>query len=234
LQRVAHRCRDDRFTRARDTARVHGKPDRWPLPNPNRRIEGAGARGHGHVSIHRRVETRHDSEGDCARKSHWSVGCHRVGGSRRRRGHCVAGRTSGLDDSGRDSRAPSRSGVFHRRSDHLGRPAMKRLLILAMTAAAPALAQLQFFIVDNTGERAAQPVVDLGPVYEKEKIPLNFLLRNTSTSPVQVTTLTWGGGGFTLRAPPVPITLGSQSALTISVSFQSADAGNHSATLRSD
>lgn len=32
----------------------------------------------------------------------------------------------------------------------------------------------------------------------------------------------------------MPITLGSQSALTISVSFQSADAGNHSATLRSD
>src|SRR5262249_1386732 len=131
------------------------------------------------------------------------------------------------------SRAPTRSGVFHRRSDHLGRPAMKRLLILAMTAAAPALAQLQFFIVDNTGEWAAQPVVDLGSLYANEKITLNSLLRNTSTSPVQVTTLTLAGAAFTLSAPPVPITLGSQSALTISVSFQSADAGKFNAKLRS-
>jgi hypothetical protein len=105
---------------------------------------------------------------------------------------------------------------------------------VAALFATPVFAQLQLFVVDGGTERSAPSLYDLGSVYANETATASFRLRNTSAAPVAVTLLSIAGAGFTLTAPPAPLTLDPQAALDLGVTFRSADTGTYSAALRSD
>ncbi|MCU1234156.1 MAG: hypothetical protein JWP63_2123 [Candidatus Solibacter sp.] len=98
-------------------------------------------------------------------------------------------------------------------------------------AALPAFAQFDLVLPDGT---PVPPVYDLGTVSSGASIAAHFRLRNLSTAPATLATLSVAGVGFTLTAPPLPIGIPAQGAIDLTVTFAAAATGSYSAALHSD
>jgi hypothetical protein len=115
---------------------------------------------------------------------------------------------------------------------------MRQLLRGAMAAAMllpAAWAQFGLSVVSNSGEQAAPPVYDMGPIYPGETVTTAFRIRNTAAAAATLDLLEVAGVGFQLAgAPQLPMTLPSQAAVDFSVTFQASMVASYSAALRSD
>ena len=112
---------------------------------------------------------------------------------------------------------------------------MKRWLLpmLMLAALAPAArAQFQLMLVNGNFELQVPPIFDFGIVSPSQLAANNFRVRNVSTTPAAVYTMSLAGSGFTLLSvPKLPQTLNPQATLDFTVQFQADGAGSYSAGL---
>ena len=109
---------------------------------------------------------------------------------------------------------------------------MMRRTWLLLALAPLAHAQFQLLAVNGNLELAVPPVYDLGHADPGTAATAQFRLRNVSTGPASVYTMTLAGTGFSLPSPPtLPLTLSPQQALDFAVLFKADAAGTYSAGL---
>jgi hypothetical protein len=109
-----------------------------------------------------------------------------------------------------------------------------RVLLLGVALLPGVRAEFQFLVVDSAGEHVPGATYDFGPVSAGDLSSKRFRLRNLSASAAGVSALAVAGAGFTLDAPPLPLTLPAQGTVDFTVNFQTADPGGYSAVLRSE
>ena len=113
---------------------------------------------------------------------------------------------------------------------------MKRMLLLALAAAAPAWGQFELYLVNGNIEQPVPRTYDFGNVEPGASLSVPFRIRNVSTQAATLDLLTVSGTGFSLASanqPAIPVSLAPQQSVDFSVVFQSAGTGQYSAALDS-
>jgi Abnormal spindle-like microcephaly-assoc'd, ASPM-SPD-2-Hydin len=111
-----------------------------------------------------------------------------------------------------------------------------RILLFASLLPLSALAQLQVFQFDGTNYAPVGPIFDVGTVAPGDTLETRFRLRNTSSAPIVLQTLSLAGEGFSIQsAPSLPYTLapyaGPASEAEIDTDFSPTFAASYSASL---
>ncbi len=111
-----------------------------------------------------------------------------------------------------------------------------RLLLFASLLPLSALAQLQVFQFDGTNYTPVGAVVNIGTAAPGDTIITRFRVRNMSSAPVVLQTISLAGEGFTIQSSPsLPYTLppyvGPTSEAEIDTNFSPTIIASYSATL---
>jgi hypothetical protein len=111
-----------------------------------------------------------------------------------------------------------------------------RLLLFASLLPLSALAQLQVFQFDGTNYTPVGAVVNIGTAAPGDTLISRFRVRNMSSAPVVLQTITLAGEGFTIQSSPsLPYTLppyvGPTSEAEIDTNFSPTIIASYSATL---
>lgn len=110
---------------------------------------------------------------------------------------------------------------------------MRRLLLLAALSPLIAQAQIALFAVNGSTETPLGANYDLGRIATGDTKTVVLRARNTAGTPVQVTTLSIAGAGFTLPTrPSVPFPMPPGGAQDITVQFTGTFAATYSANFQ--
>lgn len=113
---------------------------------------------------------------------------------------------------------------------------LRRALLLALAAVAPAWGQFALYLVNGNMEQPVSNAYSIGSVAPGSSVATPFRIRNISTATATLGFLTVSGAGFSLssvNAPALPAALASQQSVDFTVVFQSAGTGMYSAALDS-